>query len=336
MNNAPILTIRNLEVVFRGGDRRDNRRIEALRGLDLELRRGFVHALVGESGSGKSVTARSILGLLPRDRARVSAELVRYDGIDLLSQGEEGLREIRGSRISMIFQEPGKHLNPALRIGAQICEVIRVHLRMRRSEAYRRAEALLALVGLVTKTGNARRILRSYPHELSGGMKQRAMIAMALACDPSLLIADEPTTALDVTIQKQIIELIRNINSKLSMTVLFISHDLSVVHEIADVVSVIYAGKIVEGGTNDRIFSDPAHPYTRLLLASVPDPARRGTRLEAIPGTVPDAERTPAGCAFHPRCPIAVHECQKTVPRMRRVDDEDHTAACLMIDEDRR
>jgi peptide/nickel transport system ATP-binding protein len=310
---TPLLSIRNLEVTFTVGDRR----IEALRGLDLDLHRGMIHALVGESGSGKSVSARSILGLLPKDRANIRAATVTFDGESLLNLGEGELREIRGSRISMIFQEPAKHLNPALRIGRQIGEVVRVHMGASAVEAYNRTVELMELVGLATNWAESQRILRSYPHELSGGMKQRAMVAMALSCEPDLLIADEPTTALDVTVQRQIINLIRDINDRLGMTVLFISHDLSVVHEISDDVSVIYAGKIIEHASSDEVFHHPRHPYTKLLLASIPDPDRRGERLISVPGTVPDAEEIPRGCAFHVRCPYARERCSAEIPDIR-------------------
>jgi oligopeptide/dipeptide ABC transporter ATP-binding protein len=226
----------------------------------------------------------------------------------------------------MVFQEPAKYLNPALRVGEQITEMLCLHLGMDRDQARQRAQELLELVGLP----NTRRILSGYPHELSGGMKQRMMIAMAVSCDPSILIADEPTTALDVTLQLQILKLILQLRDRFAMGVLFISHDLAVVHEITDRVSVIYAGKIVESADRERLFNEPLHPYTQLLLLSIPDAAKRGQRLKAIPGRVPDAERIPAGCAFHPRCPLAEKICTQEVPATTE-HGEGHTAACHMI-----
>lgn len=317
-----ILSIKNLAVTFRS----DDRAVSALRGIDLDIRRRSVHALVGESGSGKSVAARSILGLLSSKGADVSADSIRFDGRELLSLSESEMRGVRGGEISMIFQEPAKYLNPAYRIDQQIVEMIRVHLGVSRAIAYGRAKELLRLVGL----GDENRVIRAYPHELSGGMNQRAMIAMALSCDPKLLIADEPTTALDVSVQRRIVELIGRVNSELGMAVLFISHNLGVVHEASDWVSVIYAGKIVESTSRRALFSSPAHPYTKLLLASIPDPSRRGKPLETISGAVPDAAQIPAGCSFHPRCPFAEAVCAISVPPLRDIGDE-HRAACDLI-----
>jgi oligopeptide/dipeptide ABC transporter ATP-binding protein len=243
----------------------------------------------------------------------------------------------------MVFQEPAKYLNPALRVGEQIVEMLVLHLDMTRQDAERRALELLELVGL----HGGRRVLRSYPHELSGGMKQRVMIAIAISCDPDLLIADEPTTALDVTLQLQILKLILELKARLDMGILFISHDLGVVHDISERVSVIYAGKIVESAEKKRLFENPLHPYTLLLLASIPDASRRGKPLRAIPGTVPDAEHVPPGCAFHPRCPLAEEICKREVPPSSEYRDgttalsetearelppaQSHSAACHMI-----
>jgi oligopeptide/dipeptide ABC transporter ATP-binding protein len=226
----------------------------------------------------------------------------------------------------MVFQEPGKYLNPAIKIGEQITETLILHFKMTRKSAVDRALEILNLVGL----GKSKRVLNSYPHELSGGMKQRAMIAMSAVCHPALLIADEPTTALDVTLQLQILKLIRNLREKFSMGILFISHDLGVVKEIADKVSVIYAGKIVESATQQQLFANPIHPYTKLLLLSIPDAAKRGTRLRMIPGMVPDAEHIPGGCSFHPRCPLAEEECRREIPPT--IDyGGGHSAACFFI-----
>lgn len=302
--------------------------VEAVRGVDLEVVPGTVHALVGESGSGKTVTSKAILGLLPRPPARVSAAAVEYDGTDLLRLDREDLRRLRGRRIAMIFQEPGKHLNPSFTIGEMIREVLSVHMRMSRREALRRAEELMDLVEL--QHGHS--VLESYPHELSGGMKQRAMIAMAISCEPSILLADEPTTSLDVTVQRQILDLLDRLRRELGMGMLFVSHDLSVVQQIAHHVSVIYAGRIVESAASDEIFSFPSHPYTDQLLWAIPEPNRRGMPLQAIPGRVPDPSAIPSGCAFHPRCPVAVERCRVEPPVSVHARPR-HTAECLLIDD---
>ena len=226
----------------------------------------------------------------------------------------------------MVFQEPSLYLNPAYRIGEQITEMLIVHRGRTRQQAVEGAQELLDKVGL----GDRRRVLSSYPHELSGGMKQRAMIAMAISCGPSLLIADEPTTALDVTVQRQILQLLMKLNHLLGMAILFISHDLAVIHDISDTISVIYAGKVVETAGRNQLFETPLHPYTKLLLASIPDPERRGQRLQTIPGRIPDAEAVPSGCAFHPRCPWMEQICKTTVPPLLEYDDG-RTAACHLI-----
>jgi oligopeptide transport system ATP-binding protein len=298
----------------------------ALRGIDLSLNSGETHALVGESGSGKTVTSMCILGLLTCPPCRVNDGKILFQGRDLLTLSEPERRRLRGKDIGMIFQEPGKYLNPAYKIGEQITETMILHFQMERRRAVGEALELLRHVGL----GQNRRVLASYPHELSGGMKQRAMIAMAIACHPALLIADEPTTALDVTLQLQILRLIHRLRVKFSMGILFISHDLGVVKEIADRISVIYAGRIVESASRSQLFENPLHPYTKLLLLSIPDAAKRGTRLRAIPGTVPDAQHIPAGCSFHPRCPLAENGCRREIPPSRYYEDG-HQAACFLI-----
>ncbi|UCF97850.1 MAG: ABC transporter ATP-binding protein [Spirochaetaceae bacterium] len=320
--NGDLLEIRDLDVSFK----LERGSAQALRGIDLTLKSGQIHGLVGESGSGKTVTSTCIMGLLPMPPAKINRGLILYRGTDLLELSEAERRRTRGREIAMVFQEPAKYLNPSLKVGEQITEMLQLHLDMERSEAVGRAGELLEVVGLP----NSRRVLSGYPHELSGGMKQRMMIAMAISCDPSILIADEPTTALDVTLQLQILKLILRLRERFSMGVLFISHDLTVVHEIADRVSVIYAGKIVESADRARLFSEPLHPYTQLLLLSIPDAEKRGQRLKVIPGRVPDAEHIPGGCAFHPRCPLSEELCSREVPPTveRR---EGHTAACHMI-----
>jgi len=320
--NGDLLMIRNLDVSFE----LERGVVRALRGIDLTLKSGEIHGLVGESGSGKTVASTCIMGLLPIPPAQINHGQILYKGSDLLKLSEAERRRTRGREIAMVFQEPAKYLNPALRVGEQITEMLCLHLDMERGQATERAQEILELVGLP----NTRRVLSGYPHELSGGMKQRMMIAMAICCDPSILIADEPTTALDVTLQLQILKLILQLRDRFSMGVLFISHDLAVVHEISDRVSVIYAGKIVESATRDRLFNEPLHPYTQLLLLSIPDAEKRGRRLKTIPGRVPDAEHIPGGCAFHPRCPLAERFCSQEIPTMVE-HSEGHTAACHMI-----
>jgi oligopeptide/dipeptide ABC transporter ATP-binding protein len=322
MAGGELLSIQGLEVSFQM--RRGT--AYALRGIDLALQSGEILGLVGESGSGKTVTSTCILGLLPSPPARVTRGRVLFRGVDLLGLPESERRLTRGRQIAMVFQEPSKYLNPSLRVREQITESLRLHLGLETPQALKRAEELLELVGL----SDTRRVLAAYPHELSGGMRQRVMIAMAVSCEPAILIADEPTTALDVTLQRQILTLIRDLRDRFAMGVLFISHDLGVVHEVSDRVAVIYAGRIVESASRERLFAEPLHPYTRLLLASIPDARKRGHRLRAIPGRVPDAEHIPQGCAFHPRCPLAEESCKAAVPALRE-HSPGHTAACFMI-----
>lgn len=313
------LNINNLDVSFS----RNGREAHVLRGIDLTVRQGEIHALVGESGSGKTVTSLAVMGLLPAHVVKFNDGKIMLEGKNILVLPEKEQRSIRGQKIAMVFQEPSKYLNPTLKVGEQITEVLELHLGMNKKAAVERALEILGTVGL----GNGRRVLHSYPHELSGGMKQRAMIAIAISCNPSFLIADEPTTALDVTLQLQILELILSLREKLSMGVLFISHDLRVVHDISDRISVIYAGKIIEHTTKNELFSYPIHPYTQLLLQSIPDADKRGSRLVTIPGKVPDAEDMPTGCAFHPRCPMAKELCSVKEPEMKEYAAE-HFAAC--------
>ncbi len=317
------LAVKNLDVSFVQSEREAH----ALRGINISVNEREIHSLVGESGSGKTVTSTCIMGLLPSPPGKINHGEIILDGKDLLTLSEKEQRQVRGKRIAMVFQEPSKYLNPTLKIGEQITEMLTLHLGMDKTEARKRALEILDMVGL----GNGKRILHSYPHELSGGMKQRVMIAIAISCNPSFLIADEPTTALDVTLQLQILELILNLREKLSMGILFISHDLRVVYDISDRISVIYAGKIVETASKDELFSHPLHPYSQLLLKSIPDADKRGTRLVTIPGKVPDAENVPSGCAFHPRCPFVSEICRVKDPGMKLYNNK-HTAACFMIE----
>ncbi|MCF6335330.1 MAG: ABC transporter ATP-binding protein [Spirochaetales bacterium] len=325
--SSSTLEIKDLDVSFIQGEKEAN----ALRGISLSLKRKEVHSLVGESGSGKTVTSTCIMGLLPPQVARINRGEIFLGEQNILALEEKDQRKIRGKEIAMVFQEPARYLNPTLKVGEQITEMLRLHLGMDKGEAVTRALEILDLVGL----DGGKRILGSYPHELSGGMKQRIMIAIAISCDPSFLIADEPTTALDVTLQLQILNLILSLKNRLDMGILFISHDLRVVRDISDWISVIYAGRIVESASKEELFSNPRHPYTRMLFESIPDADKRGKRLKAIPGKVPDAENIPQGCAFHPRCPIAEEICGSNQPETKDVESnsalDSHTAACHLI-----
>jgi len=316
---TPLLKIENLGVCFTHGAMKAH----ALRGIDLTFYKEEIHGLVGESGSGKTVTSTCIIGLLPSPPGEIESGRIIYEGIDLLSIPEQELRTYRGRKIAMVFQEPGKYLNPAFKIGEQITEMLILHLGLGKEAARARARELLDLVGL----GKDGRVLDAYPHELSGGMKQRAMIAIAISCNPGFLIADEPTTALDVTLQLQILRLIAKLKDMLGMGVLFISHDLGVVKEVADRVSVIYAGRIVESADKTKMFDHPLHPYTKLLMLSIPSAQKRGQRLATIPGRVPDADNTPKGCAFHPRCPLANERCSVDNPELAEFEPG-HAVAC--------
>jgi oligopeptide/dipeptide ABC transporter ATP-binding protein len=287
----------------------------AVDGVDLRVRRGETLGIVGESGCGKSVTALSIMRLIPDPPGRIVAGEILLEGRNLLELSAEEMRRIRGNRISMIFQEPMTSLNPVYTIGNQIGEALRLHQKLSAAEALARSLEMLKLVGIPAPE----RRVHEYPHQLSGGMRQRAMIAMALACTPALLIADEPTTALDVTIQAQILELMDELKAKLSTAIILITHDLGVVAESAARVAVMYAGKVVEEAEAEPIFEAPLHPYTAGLLQSIPRIGRGRApkgRLKEIRGAVPVPARLPPGCAFHPRCPQAMEVCRREAPRL--------------------
>jgi peptide/nickel transport system ATP-binding protein len=277
--------------------------------VSFRVAKGETLALVGESGSGKTVSALSIMGLLPRRSSRVRADSMCFDGEEILSLGPEEMRMMRGGEISMIFQEPMTSLNPAFTVGNQMVEAIRVHRKVSRSDAKKRSLELLELVGIA----DAQRRLDDYPHSMSGGMRQRAMIAMALVCEPKLLIADEPTTALDVTIQAQVLDLLRRLQAEFGMAILFVTHDLGVVAEIADRITVLYAGQTVEVGSAQEMYERTRHPYTEALMASMPQVAPVGRPLTVIPGQVPRPGEMPSGCRFHPRCSYAVEACRTSV-----------------------
>ena len=294
----------------------------AVDGVSFTLRLGETLALVGESGCGKSVTALSILRLVPPP-GRIVEGRILFRGRDLLGQSPEAVRRVRGKEISMIFQEPMTSLNPVFTIGRQIAEVLEVHENATLQEAFARSVEMLRHVGIPAPEQR----VYEYPHQLSGGMRQRVMIAMALICHPSILIADEPTTALDVTIQAQILRLLRRLQNELRMSVLLITHDLGVVAENAQRVAVMYAGKIVEFADVEELFHHPLHPYTIGLFGSLPSTHLRGERLRTIPGTVPDPLHVPGGCPFHPRCPIGDAYCAANVPRLEELRAR-HTVSC--------
>jgi oligopeptide transport system ATP-binding protein len=300
--------------------------VQAVRGATFDLRRGETLAIVGESGSGKSVAARSIMRLNPETNTIVRGGEIVFEGEDLLKLSEKRMLDIRGPKIAMVFQDPMTSLDPTMRVGRQITESLKQHLGMSGRRAAERAVELLELVGIP----NAEERLKQYPHQFSGGMRQRVVIAIALACDPQVLIADEPTTALDVTIQAQILELLRELQERLGMSIVLITHDLGVVASTAHRIAVMYGGKIIETGTVREIFYNPKMPYTWGLLASIPLPtADRSQELIPIPGTPPDATDPPKGCPFAARCAYAMRICEDEMPGYTTFSDE-HRAACWL------
>jgi len=316
---AALLEVRGLQTHFAS----ERGVVRAVDGVDLRLERGRTLGIVGESGCGKSVTALSIMGLVPQPPGRIPAGEVLFEGEDLLRLPPGRLRDLRGDQLSMIFQEPMTSLNPAFPAGDQIAEVILRHKNVNAGEAKDQAVEMLRKVRIPSPEARA----REYPHQLSGGMRQRVMIAMALACNPKLLIADEPTTALDVTIQAQILELMRALREELGTAIILITHDLGVIAELADDVIVMYAGKVVERCAVPRLFAEPQHPYTIGLLGSIPRLDLEQERLSAIEGFVPDAAAMPEGCRFHPRCPFSVERCRKESPELKDIFSG-HFVAC--------
>ncbi len=313
-----LLEIDDLKVVFRGPD---GRRTHAVDGVDLAVRRGRTLGIVGESGSGKSVTSLAVMGLLPEASAEITGA-IRFEGRNLLKEPQSTLRDLRGNRMAMIFQEPMTSLNPSYTVGNQIVEAIQRHRRRNRADA--RAQAIEMLRRVHIPEPEAR--FDDYPHKLSGGMRQRVMIAMALACDPQLLIADEPTTALDVTIQAQILELMRVLREETNAAIILITHDLGVIAEVCDEVAVMYAGQVVERAPVEALFRFPQHPYTVGLLGALPRFDVDRDELAVIEGTVPDMSSPPAGCRFQSRCPFRIARCA-AMPPMATVGDG-HVARC--------
>jgi oligopeptide/dipeptide ABC transporter ATP-binding protein len=299
--------------------------VKAVDGVSYTVEEGETVAVVGESGSGKSVTAMSIMRLIPWPPGKIVEGSIMFDGKDLLTLSEEEMRQIRGRDIGMIFQEPMTSLNPVLTIGMQLTEPMIAHLNLSEEEAQAKAVKLLGLVGI----SEPERRLVQYPHHLSGGMRQRVMIAMSLACDPKLIIADEPTTALDVTIQAQILELMKNLTRDLGVAMIIITHNLGVVARYADRVNVMYAGRIIESGVASDIYHRPRHPYTLALLKSVPRMDRQRTeKLDPVEGQPPDLTKLDAGCSFRPRCRFATEQCAKSFPALEEIEPG-HTSACF-------
>ena len=329
-SSAPFLSVRDLVVEYTT----EGQVIHAVNGVSFELERGKAFGLVGETGAGKTSTAKAILRILPDPPARIRGGEIDLDGEDLLKLSEKEMRRIRGRKVSMIFQDPMTALNPIMKVGLQISEVIKLHDKVTKQEATERAMKMLELVGI------PRDRYEEYPHQFSGGMKQRVVIAMALACSPELLLADEPTTALDVTIQAQVLEMIAKLQKDLGTSLLMISHNLGVVAEVCDDLAVIYAGQIVESGSKEAIFDHPSHPYTLGLFGAVPKLDDDVERLCPIGGLPPDPSDLPGGCYFSPRCPMASEECRRErIPleeiapghlcRCIKVETEGEGGACL-------
>jgi peptide/nickel transport system ATP-binding protein len=319
-----LVTVRDLAVEFAtdyGWER-------VVNGVSFDVRRGETLGIVGESGSGKSVTCLAMTGLIPTPGGRVAHGSVMLDGQELVGLDQRQLEDIRGDDVGMIFQEPMTSLNPAFTVGQQIAEMVRRHRGGSKDAAMARAVEMLQRVGIP----NAKQRAREYPYQFSGGMRQRVMIAMALACDPKLLIADEPTTALDVTIQAQVLDLLREMQAEFGMSLIFITHDLGVVADICDRVVVMYAGRLVETASIDDLYFRPAHPYTEGLLTAMPQIVARSGRLASIPGSTPLPSQLPEGCAFHPRCPYAVDACKRGEIPLTQLGDG-RAARCIRVGE---
>lgn len=325
MNNLDdLIVVKNLKTVYTV----EGKELTPVDDVSFTLKKGETVGIVGESGCGKSVTSFSLMRLLGRN-GKIKSGQILFEGTDLVTKSEKEMHEIRGNKISMIFQEPMTSLNPVYTIGNQMIEAIELHLKMDKKAAREYAINMLKEVGIP----RAEHIIDDYPHTLSGGMRQRVMIAMALSCKPKLLIADEPTTALDVTIQAQILELIKKLRKSLGMSVMLITHDLGVISEMADKVIVMYAGQVVEETDVFTLFDNPKHPYTKALIKSIPQiEGDSGDKLESIPGMVPSLRNMVKGCRFHTRCPLATEKCKNEVPELKSVDDE-HFVRCWLAEQ---
>ncbi|QNM16081.1 MULTISPECIES: ABC transporter ATP-binding protein [Fusobacterium] len=319
--NDKLLDIKDLTIEFVT----DDEVVSAVNGLDMELNKGETIGLVGETGAGKTTSALGIMGLVPNPPGKIKRGSIKFEGVDLLSLSEEEMRKIRGSKISMIFQDPMTSLNPVMTVGEQIAEVIEIHEKVNKEEAFEKAKEMLELVGIPGGRAN------DFPHQFSGGMKQRVVIAIALACNPELLIADEPTTALDVTIQAQVLDLMNELKEKFKTAMILITHDLGVVAQACDKVAIMYAGEIVEAGTLLDIFENPKHPYTHGLFGSIPSLDEECDRLKPIQGLMPDPTNLPTGCKFHPRCPHATELCSRQQPQITEVTPG-HKVRCLICE----
>ena len=317
MSSEKLLEIKNLTVHFESFDAT----VHAVENLNLSLRHGETLGLVGETGAGKTTTVKSVMRILPEPPAKIVSGEILFDGQDLLKLPIKEKRKIRGKQISMIFQDPMTSLNPVMTVAEQIAEVIRLHEKCSKKEAHKKACDMLELVGIRPERGS------DYPHQFSGGMKQRVVIAMALACNPRFLIADEPTTALDVTIQAQVLELMKKLKAQYQTAMVMITHDLGIVAEICDYVAIMYAGEIVEYGTREHIFNHTGHPYTKGLFACIPDIFTEQNELVPINGLTPDPTDLPVGCRFHPRCPYATEQCAKEHPANFEIEPG-HYVAC--------
>lgn len=326
MAEAPVLEVKQLKTSFFSTDGE----VPAVDEISFSIRKGEVLGIVGESGCGKSVTSLSIMKLIPQPPGKITGGEILFNGEDLVNASEKRMRQIRGNEVAMIFQEPMTSLNPLFTIGEQMTEALKIHKKVSKRSAFVQAVEMLKLVGLP----RAEQIMKEYPHQLSGGMRQRVMIGMALSCHPRLLIADEPTTALDVTIQAQILALMKDLNEKLETAIMLITHDLGVVAEVCERVIVMYAGKIVEEAPVDIIFKNPKHPYTLGLLKSIPDIRNKQDRLYSIPGNVPKPGLITTGCRFAARCPFVHDRCLAEDPPLYKISDEGHTARCFLLDKE--
>ena len=317
MDTENILEIRGLRVTFP----LEGEKIHAVNGVDLSLKKGESIGIVGESGCGKSVTFSTVIRLIKSPPAVIEGEVI-LNGRNIMALSEKKMQQVRGKEISMVFQEPMRSLNPVMRIGDQIAESLELHENLNHEQALERAGDMLEMVGIPRARG------KEYPHQFSGGMKQRVVIAIALACNPKLLIADEPTTALDVTIQAQVLELMNDLKTKYDTSMIMITHDLGIVAEVCDEVAVMYAGRIIEQGTLEDVFRETMHPYTEGLFNSLPNIKNRTARLKPIMGLMPDPTNLPQGCAFAPRCNYATEECTKKVPELKAVSPTHKCACC--------